>query len=94
MAAVRPPAGGQSLKQNYDLDQVRSYDSTMIQSKNACRIRGVMLNVLQCVDVKDLGRSAHRDRAGVPEALHVQDEVGLLLLLFQHYIFSHIPMLT
>ena len=23
MAAVRPPAGGQSLKQNYDLDQVK-----------------------------------------------------------------------
>ena len=22
MAAVRPPAGGQSIKQNYDLDQV------------------------------------------------------------------------
>ena len=24
MAGVRPPAGGQSLKQNYDLDQVQS----------------------------------------------------------------------
>ena len=45
MAAVRPPAGGQSLKQNYDLDQVRSYDSTMIQFKNACRIRVSMLKI-------------------------------------------------
>ena len=39
---------------------------------NTC---GGMSNVLH-VHVKDLGRSAHRDQAGVPEALHVQDEVG------------------
>ena len=74
MAAVRPPAGGQSLKQNYDLDQV--YDNLpsfrTIKSMEVTNLRiHINLNPL------DMGRPSHWDRTGLSAALDVQDEVGL-----------------
>ena len=62
---MRPPAGGQSLKQNYDLDQVKGM------------LFNNVVNFTEILLLSDLGRFAHWDRAGLSEALHVQDEVGL-----------------